>query len=326
MKVQNKFYEAKYELTSPHFISDKQSQILVAGDIHYQPGVNKEIFDMLGKCAEDSQPDFIVMTGDQIETIDFIDVPELREYFEGLFDKLREIAPVIIIPGNHEIRDSRPNNFHKKNNDINDTNNQKAMKYFEQLGERENIFFLNNKQVELEGMMFLGFNPRMSSYLKVNNRQIEEEFIEDFIKSGLSIAESDYNILLTHSPLQLDSQNVLDSIKDFSITDLVITGHLHDGYLPKFLDKPLGHTNAGLFLTPLVAPYPGLICRGVHDFGRGYLFIAQGYRKWTPDLAITNLFEKISANDVEKLMISKGEKTIPIGIETMPYKENKKLS
>ena len=59
-----------------------------------------------------------------------------------------------------------------------------------------------------------------------------------------------------------------------------------------------------MFFTPLVGPYPGIRCRGVHDFGRGYIFISQGFRKWTADIALFNAFEKITANDVEQLIVS----------------------
>lgn len=62
-----------------------------------------------------------------------------------------------------------------------------------------------------------------------------------------------------------------------------------------------------MFITPLVAPVPGIICRGLHDFGRGYLFISQGFRKWTADIALFNSFEKITANDVEKLIITNND-------------------
>ena len=136
--------------------------------------------------------------------------------------------------------------------------------------------------------MFLGFNPRLATYLK----------------SGLKMAEADYNILLAHNPILFENKSVQNSIEDFKITDLVISGHVHDGYMPKILDKYLGKTNAGLFFTPKVLPYPGIWCRGIHDFGRGYVFISQGFRKWTPDLAFFNAFEKFNANDVEKLIIS----------------------
>lgn len=99
-------------------------------------------------------------------------------------------------------------------------------------------------------------------------------------------------------------QEVRKKIYDFNnSTDLVISGHLHDGYLPKKLDKVFGNTNAGLFLAPFAAPFPGITCRGVHNFGRGYLFISQGFRKWSADVGLFNLFEKITANDIEEIIV-----------------------
>ena len=69
------------------------------------------------------------------------------------------------------------------------------------------------------------------------------------------------------------------------------------------IDKYLGKTNIGLFLTPLIAPIPGIMCRGVHDFGRGYIFISQGFRKWTANLRLINAFDRLCAHDVERLII-----------------------
>ena len=90
--------------------------------------------------------------------------------------------------------------------------------------------------------------------------------------------------------------------------------------MPKRLDKFVGKSNAGLFFTPLIAPYPGIICRGVHDFGRGYLFVSQGYRKWTADIPIFNAFEKLTANDVENIIIANG---LDKSFESKSYKPYK---
>ena len=255
MKIEDKFYATNYEMTTPYLKSDLPVKILSAPDIHYQPSVTRDLFTMLVRYARETKPDFIVMPGDQIETIDFIDNTKNKEFFESIIKDLSEIAPVIMIPGNHEIKDL---NFKSSLKD--DT---KALKYFDSLNKIKNVYFLNNEQTTINGATFLGFNPRIGSYMK-SDKKTEDEFIEDYLKSGLKMAEDAYNILLTHSPLQIVRKGVYSSISDFSeLTDLVVTGHFHDGYLPKVLDKSLGKTNAGLFFTPLVAPYPGIICRGV---------------------------------------------------------------
>ena len=319
MRPEKKFYATDYHLTTPYFKSDFPQKIMVASDIHYQASVSRDLFRMLVRYARETTPDFVVMPGDQIETIDFIDDTNNREFFESIIRELAEVAPVVIIPGNHEIKNFSKDSFKNRLAESNDLN-VKALKYFDSLNKINNVYFLNNEQITLKGATFLGFNPRLSSYQKMNDKKTEDEFIEDYLKSGLKMADDAYNILLTHSPLQITNEGVFNAIPDFNmVTDLVISGHFHDGYLPKMLDKPLGRTNAGLFFTPLVAPYPGIICRGIHDFGRGYLFISQGYRKWTADISLFNAFEKITANDVENLILSNEQKSVSESATYKPF-------
>lgn len=300
-----KFYNESTLIMSPYFIGDDIKSMLVASDIHYHPNVDKDIFRLLVSYCRETKPDFILMPGDQIETIDFIDSSKEREFFEEIIKGLAEVVPVIIIPGNHEISYFDPTNIKTREY----KENVKSLNYFESLNRFKNVYFLNNAQTEIKGMTFLGFSPRVDTYFKKGDPKTNKMFIEDYLKSGLKMAEKSYNVLLTHSPILLSEPMVLSSIDELNkLTDLVVTGHLHDGYLPKKLDNKLGNTNFGLFITPLVAPVPGMICRGIHDFGRGYLFISQGFRKFTADIALFNAFEKITANDVETLILCQEKK------------------
>lgn len=299
-KNKKKFYSTTELINSYYYKSDKETNIVVASDIHYHAHVDKEIYILLVKYVRETNPDFVLMPGDQIETIDFIDDTKERDFFESIIKSIAEVAPVVIVPGNHEIGNFQPNKFLNRNY----SDNAKSIKYFESLNRFNNVYFLNNEQTKIRDIMFLGFNPRLATYLKNNDDKTNNMFMEDYLKSGLKMAEADYNILLAHNPVLFKNKSVQNSISDFKKTDLVVSGHLHDGYMPKILDKYLGNTSAGLFFTPKALPYPGIWCRGVHDFGRGYVFISQGFRKWTSDLKIFNAFEKFSANDVEKLIIS----------------------
>ena len=322
MKIENKFYATNYNIASPYFKSDLPDNkekigmtMMIASDIHYQTGVCRDLFRQLVSYARITQPDIIVIPGDVIETIDFIDNDENKNFFEKMISDLAEVAPVVIVPGNHEIGVFDKKNYisRLKNKDNKESNkeNTKAINYFEKvIGKIKNVYFLNNVQETIKGVTFFGFNPRIGSYLKINDLKAEDEFIEDYIKCGFKMNESSYNVLLTHSNQQLLSKRVYDSMDGINLVDLSIHGHWHDAYLPKRLDKKYGDTNVGLFFTPLMFPYPGVICRGIHDFGRGYMFVSQGYRKWTADNIITNAFEKITANDVENLIISNGEKEV----------------
>lgn len=132
MKIEKKFYVTDYNITSPYFNNNVPIKIMVASDIHYQISVNPSLFSELVDYAKMNKPDFIVMPGDQIETIDFIDNSSNKEFFESIIKALGNISPVIMIPGNHEIRDCNRDNF-KNRHEGTDNVNTKALDYFKSL-------------------------------------------------------------------------------------------------------------------------------------------------------------------------------------------------
>ena len=185
-----KFYSDTELINSYYYKSDVESSMVVASDIHYHPNVDKEIYKLLVKYVKETKPDFVLMPGDLIETFNFIENIKEKDFFESIIKSLAEVAPVIIVPGNHEIGNFEISNF--SNRDYN--YNTKVMKYFESLNRFNNVYFLNNEQTTIKDIMFLGFNPTLSTYLK-NDERTNEIFIEDSLKSGLKMAETDYNAL-----------------------------------------------------------------------------------------------------------------------------------
>ena len=81
-----KIYSETHEIASPYFLGDVSSKILVASDIHYHLHVSKKSFLSLVQYCREIKPDFVVMPGDLIETIDFIDNYKEREFFEGIIN------------------------------------------------------------------------------------------------------------------------------------------------------------------------------------------------------------------------------------------------
>ena len=60
MKVENKFYTTEYEISSPYFKSDLPSKIEVVADIHYHAGVSQDLFKMIVRYVEETNPDFVI--------------------------------------------------------------------------------------------------------------------------------------------------------------------------------------------------------------------------------------------------------------------------
>ncbi len=295
----NKFYEEKYTLPSIYYTLDDK-RLAVMSDIHFHPHVDKELYKLLILYASITNPDYIIMPGDQIETNSFIDNEKERIFFENFIRSLAEICPVIMIPGNHEIHNLEVRTYFRKNS----KENMKGINYFESLNRINNVYFLNNVQLNLDGINFLGFSPSIDTYLKKTKHSIHK-FMEEYTDVGFNVKSDEYNILLTHNSLPLTINDTYKMVDDFKYTDLVISGHWHDGYLPKFMDRKFKDTKQGLFLYPLMSPHCGIICRGMHNFERGSLFVSQGFRTWNADILLFNLFEKICANDVEEITLTK---------------------
>ena len=295
----NKFFDKEIILPSEYYTLDDK-KISVMSDIHYHKHVDKDLYKLLIIYARNVKPNYIVMPGDQVETISFIDDEKEKDFFEWFIKSLAEICPIIIIPGNHEIHNLEVSTYFRKNS----KENSKCMNYFDSLNKFNNVYFLNNEQINFDGINFLGFNPSIETYTKKNQKAVDK-FMNDYIKAGFSVKEGEYNVLLTHDSLPLTLNDTYKQISDFENTDLVISGHFHDGYLPKFLDKKFGDTKRGLILYPFTLYRHGILCRGIHDFGRGKLLISQGFRTWNADIFLFNLFEKICANDVETLTLTR---------------------
>lgn len=303
-----KFYLDNYKIVTPHF-NNGSKKLLVVSDIHFHRNVDKNIFNLLIQNCQLLKPDFILIPGDIIETDDFITNISEREYLEFFIKELSLICPVIIIPGNHDIGSFKSlKDRVAMENGSNTNTSLEAIKYFESWNRFNNVYFLNNQQTEISGINFLGFSPSIITYIKNNDQEVRDIFVEDYLKSGLKMYENTYNVMLSHSPTLLVDDNVKLALNEVNeLSDLVVTGHLHDGYLPKKLDRFYENTNYGIFITPFVSPLKGLVCRGIHDYGRGYLFVSQGFRKFTADIPLFRSLEKITANDVEMLDISNSD-------------------
>lgn len=308
-RFEKKLFVEKFSITSPHYLEDEKT-LLILSDIHYHKNVDLKIYEILIKKIFEIKPSYVIIPGDIIETMDFLNQKNEREFLENIIKSIAQICPIIIILGNHDIGDfSSVSKRIKKGNIHNEDTSNNIIKYFESWNRFNNVYFLNNNQITIGNTNFLGFNPEISTYYKVNDQKTNEIFIENYLKSNLKANENEYNILLVHSPLLLFEDKVKKAIPDLNYMDLVISGHMHDGYLPKCLDKYFVNSNTGIFITPFVSPYPGLICRGMHEYGRGFVLVSQGFRKYTNDNIVFNFLENFTANDIETISLKNGIKS-----------------
>ena len=270
-------------------------------DIHYHPRVDKDLYMLLIEYARRTLPNYIIMPGDMIETNSFIEIEKEKMYFEWFIRSLSEICPVIMIPGNHEIHNLEVKTFFSKSSS---KESIKGMNFLESLTRFKDIYFLNNTQLNLDGINFFGFSPSIETYLRRDEKTMDL-WEEEYAIANFNVDPDEYNVLLIHNSFPLTIVADSGDINDLNYYDLNISGHWHDGYLFKWLDKFIKSPYFGLSGYPNIKFNSGIIYRGIKDFGRGYLFTSQGVRTWNANILLFNLFEKICANDVEKITLTR---------------------
>lgn len=185
----------------------KSIRLVHITDLHeYRFGRNNEL--LLNKTASE-KPDYICITGD------FINCHSKRsDESAQLMQKLREIAPVIYIKGNHELKFAK-----------NDPVSYAA--YVEKL-EKSDIIILDDSVYDADGVRFLAYTNKLEEYPRFTGiPELKPSAVEDAIKisdkSLLNEGDLCYNILLVHNPVYFDIYS--------AHADLVLAGHLHGGII-----------------------------------------------------------------------------------------------
>lgn len=76
------------------------TRILHTSDLHFgRPSVTEQLDSMAG-CVREIRPDAVAVSGDLTQRCSNAEFEQAREYL----DRMRETAPVLVIPGNHDIR------------------------------------------------------------------------------------------------------------------------------------------------------------------------------------------------------------------------------
>ena len=293
--MSKKIYLEEEHIQSRFFPNSQEESFLIISDIHYHPRIDETLYKMIIPYVAKTKPDYIIMPGDIFETDEFLEHKESLSFFDTFIHHLAELSKVIIIPGNHDIIDYNTKVFMNKNY----SSESHSIKYLTSLNRIPGIYFLNNEQLDINNITFLGLNPRNETYLKKEDSRTNAMFIEDFYKGNYHLRENGYTIILCHNPLPLLDPEIKEAIPEFSSSDLAIAGHFHNGYMPRWITSHLKkNSNIGIFTVPWIPPIPGTECRGLHPFGReGYLYISKAFRK------VGIMKKEVFANDMEKLYI-----------------------
>jgi hypothetical protein len=219
----NRFYIAKYKVAST-----VTSRIVLISDIHYYNKKMKILLDKIVYKIKNLQPNYICIPGDFIDERDIYD----KEYLLDFFSSLKDIAPVIISIGNHEVK-----NKHDKLDKMN-------QELFDDIKSIKNVYLMNNSSLEIDDIRFTCLTFPITSYKENKKSYLKTlETLTDKYPDGL--LKNKYNVVLSHSPFTLLHKKVRTT-NFYDSCDLILSGHTHGGLTPAFI----ANATKRVFITP----------------------------------------------------------------------------
>ena len=199
------------------------------------------------------KPDMICLTGDLINDAQQIMNDPSRDLFIKWLAAISSIAPLYIVKGNHDLLTKRKNGHGWEYFD--------SEEYFSKIADLNNVHLLsgNYMKEELDDMVINGFDLGDKTETYYEEGKESESYHSIIVAPKVANLENEldpeqFNILLFHSPEQLYNLSLKDRYS------LVLTGHLHNGAVPNYVDKILPG-NRGI-----LAPVSGLFPK----YARGY--------------------------------------------------------
>jgi predicted MPP superfamily phosphohydrolase len=225
----------RLEFNSPKIKVERK--FLLISDIHKHKHRKKDNLEILKRDIqkEFKDIDYILITGDIIDSPKhLVDEEFLKEFKNSLKDFIEEKETFIVL-GNHDVV----------------TSSLMDEYLYNILNEMDNIKCLNNKDIiDLGDVIIQGFTPDILYYKKYhgNKYEFERQFIEE---KPSKFNKNKYNILMTHDPSSIIELSHRNNKLPKEI-DLVVTGHMHNGLVPRKLQNIM--KNRGL-----VGPYRKLL-------------------------------------------------------------------
>ena len=189
------------------------------GDIHYNETTSTKKLEYIKYAIEDAHPDYIFITGDLLDRPKITKNKEKIKLLVSWLNSLGNIAKVFISLGNHDIILEEDYKFFNKLNDIN------------------NIYVLNNQSYEDENVFISGFTLPTNYYYNIEKHEDEDALLETLQNNFnlvTNLPKKKYKVALIHSPILLSKKKIVEKSKEY---DLVLSGHMHNGLIPRILDK-----------------------------------------------------------------------------------------
>ena len=259
----------RYELDTKKKV--KKTRLLLMSDIHISSIFNMDKLKEIIQLVKKEKVDYVCLVGDVIDGVNVLDDKDLEKETLNFLKELGKNVEVIISLGNHDLVRLIENSFKTK------WKIERDDKFLNKIRKINNVHLLDNELYSSNDINFIGFTPSFAFY---DNEDTNASILAHEMSSLiLKIDPKKYNILLCHSPVQLLNAEVLKTnlMKEM---DLLLSGHMHNGLVPSFLDK-IWKGNRGI-VTPNKKFFPNAkMTRGIVKKDDKTLIISGGITKFS---------------------------------------------
>ena len=239
----NKIIINQYEITNPSIKEEKQ--IAFISDIHSDLIKLETII----KTLKELKITTLLIAGDVIDDTHSKENNSIKE----LLEELAKTVKIFIALGNHDMI-SYDKNSKEKSHEI-----KSNQKFWESLSQKENIFATKVpednpiiKKWHLDDIDISILNVPISYYWNGEKYEEFKKLLDEIEK--IEIDTKKYNILLCHSPKSFGKSLIIkDYLEYLRNFNLILSGHMHGGLVPKFLRKK---TYGGGFVGPYKTLFP----------------------------------------------------------------------
>ena len=217
-----------YNIVTNKVVLEKVRKFGIASDIHIgiksfnNQGI-KTLRPLVKYFQNQLDIDAILIPGDMVNGARSFNNRDYMRQLRAFLAELGEIAPTILSLGNHDKW----------------LENLETLRNYKSLEDINNVYPLDNEQIEIDDVIYTGFSPRHKAYcLFQQGQKASKMFVEDWERSGLEFESEKLNILLNHAPHLISNPLALRELKEiYESVTLIACGHLHNGMIPDIIEK-----------------------------------------------------------------------------------------
>lgn len=236
-------------------------KLLIISDIHREINRGGENLKRIKDNVDMQEISTILIPGDITNSVNDLENPNFKSQLQEELIAFSQERPTFVSYGNHDLM-AKDGNGHWI------PGKKELLK--QTIEELPNYHFISNGQkVNQENLSISACSPNYGYYEAKDKKKSERENKDDYTRIFYAnydetlFDEQTYNIFLTHEP-----QSIIRLSKEQGSciqphTDLVISGHMHNGLLPNIL-QPLA-SNRGL-ISPQMQLFPKY-AQGIHQLG-----------------------------------------------------------